>query len=110
MAISSLGETLVAEGTISTSGDNIVIPARPGARIIISKLLIQNNSVPTTTAIYKSGTTNKGRVLMQSLGDGINEMRDGSPDLRLGANEPFVINLSAANSTIYTVEYGLEPC
>ena len=63
---------LTATGTKSAAGDNTLIAA-PGAgkQIVISALILQNESATATTLIVKAGATAVMRCLAQNQGDGL---------------------------------------
>ena len=94
-------------GTAATSGDNTLIAAPGvGRQIVISGLVIQNESSTSTTAILKFGSTAKMRTLLVSQGDGI--VRDLEPAWEVGANTALVLNLSGANSHGYSISYWID--
>lgn len=99
----------VITGTISTSGNNTIIAA-PGVgyNIVISAITVQNESANATTIIVKSASTNKFRQLLQNQGDVFGRAWERGSEFELGENEALVINLSAANSCGYNVEYWIE--
>lgn len=98
-----------ASATISTSGDNTIISA-PGttSRIVYSKIRIQNKSGSATNIIIKNGSTQIDEIVTSATGDGIAEVYSPGFQPALDLNAALVFNLSAANSTSYTVWYYLE--
>ena len=96
-----------ATGTAATSGDNTLIAA-PGAgkQIVVSGLVIQNESSTSTTAILKFGATSIMRALFAFQGDGI--VRDVEPAWEVGNNAALVLNLSGANSHGYSIAYWID--
>jgi hypothetical protein len=102
-------ELLHDSAAISTSGDNEIIAA-PGAglRIVVSDVIIQNESSTATTALVKNGATTIKRILMQNQGDGIAFAFARGREWRLTANAALNVNLSGANSVGVSVSYYLE--
>jgi hypothetical protein len=97
-----------ATNTIATSGDNTLVAA-PGAgnRLVVKELIVQNESTTTTTAIIKSGATNRWRVRSgENAGLALSFAQD--EEWRLGDNEALIVNLSGANSHGYSVRYLTE--
>jgi hypothetical protein len=93
-------------GTINSSGDNTIIAAPGvGQRIFITAITIQNESTTTTTVLFKSAATTVRRLRCVADGDGISLQYSPGFELRLGANEAFILNLSGANAVGYSVEY-----
>lgn len=103
-----------ATGTIATSGDNIVIDISAvagylvGDKIVITSLIIQNESSTGTTALVKDGSSAIARVLGQNQGDGLALTFQPGLELRLSPDADLIVNLSDANSFGYTVFYYLE--
>ncbi len=96
-----------ATGTAATSGDNTLIAAPgSGKQIVVSGLVIQNESSTSTTAILKFGATSIMRALFASQGDGI--VRDVEPAWEVGNNAALVLNLSGANSHGYSIAYWID--
>jgi hypothetical protein len=100
---------LTATGTAAASGDNTLVAA-PGAgkRIVISALIVQNESATATTAILKDGSTAILRCLGQNQGDGLALHFAPERELRLSADAALVLNLSGANSHGYSVIYHVD--
>ena len=96
-------------GTKNASGDNTLIAA-PGAgmNIVVSSIVIQNESAIPTTILLKSGSTVLMRHLLQNQGDVFGRAWENGAELELGDNEALILNLSAANSHGYNVEYWTE--
>lgn len=104
-----------ATGTLSTSGDSapiVDVSAVPGYaagdRIVITALRIQNENGTANTVIIKDGATNVSRVYTESRGSGLDRQYALGRELRLSADTDLILNLSAANSVGYSVEYFLE--
>lgn len=102
----------------AAAGDNTIIAA-PGAgnRIHIVFLEYQNVSDTTLTCIHKSGSTalnGNGWKITGNSTDGVGgsyvfEGMPGHRVMRLGINEAFVINLSAAKACVGYVIYYIAP-
>jgi hypothetical protein len=108
--INTAEKTMVYKtGLISTPGDNTLIPA-PGVgnRLVISVFITQNESTSSTTLIWKSGNTALGRHVAETKSDGLAMILHPGRELKCGANEAFVLNLSSGNSTGYTLHYYVE--
>lgn len=92
-------------GTKADSGDNTVIAApAAGYALVLFYLHVQNETTTATTVLVKHGSTTVGRFLAQNQGDGW--LRDYSEcPVIMPAATALVVNLSAANSHGYTVEY-----
>lgn len=98
-----------ATGTAASSGDNTLVAApAAGYRLVIYDLQIQNESATATTCLIKSGSTTKRRFYGGAAGDGLLLMFPPGHEMRLGAAEALVLNLSGANSHGYTVRYMTE--
>ncbi len=95
--------------TEAASGDNTVLAA-PGAdwRIVITDLVVQNESATETTVILKDGTTSIWRGLLQNQGDALSLSFTPERYLKLTENTAFIVNLSAANSHGVSVYYFKE--
>ena len=100
---------LTATGAAAGSGDNTLIAA-PGAgkQIVVSSLILQNESATATTMIVKAGSTAILRVLGQNQGDGAALVFPPERCLLIGANAALVLNLSGANSCGYSVVYYVD--
>jgi len=100
---------LTATGTAADSGDN-TLAAAPGAsvRLVISALILQNESSSATTMIVKAGSTAILRALAQNQGDGLALNFPAERELVLPANTALVLNLSGANSCGYSVIYHVD--
>lgn len=96
-------------GTKNASGDNTLVAA-PGAglNIVVQAIVIQNESAVPTTILLKSGSTTKMRQLLQNQGDVYGRAWEDGSEWELGENEALVLNLSAANSHGYNIEYWTE--
>jgi hypothetical protein len=96
-------------GTTATSGDNTLIAAPgSGKQIVISQLILQNESATATTLVVKAGATAILRVLCQNQGDGLSQVYPPERCLAIGDNTALVLNLSGANSCGYTVLYYVD--
>jgi hypothetical protein len=95
--------------TTATSGDN-TLAAAPGAglQIVITSIVLQNESATATTMIVKAGATAVLRALGQNQGDGIALVFPPGQALALGANTALVLNLSGANSCGYSIAYYVD--
>ncbi len=100
---------LTATGTVAASGDNTLIAA-PGAgkRLIVSALILQNESAVATTMIVKGGATAVLRCLAQEPGDGLALHFAPQRELQLGPNAALLLNLSGANAHGYSVIYHVD--
>lgn len=103
-------EILFDTAAISTSGDNDIIAAPgTGKRIVLSSIIVQNESSTATTALLKDGaSTTFHRLLMQNQGDGLAFTFARGREWRLTENTKFVVNLSGANSVGVSVGYFVE--
>lgn len=98
-----------ATGTAASSGDNTIITApAAGNRLVIHELQVQLEAATATTILIKSGSTTIRRLYAGSQGDGILLQPDPGKEIRLGAAEALVLNLSGANSVGYSVRYTTE--
>jgi hypothetical protein len=95
--------------TTASSGDNTLVAA-PGAglQIVITALILQNESTTATTLIVKAGATAVLRVLCQNQGDGLALTFPPGQGLALGSNAALVLNLSGANSCGYSITYYVD--
>ena len=102
---------LEVSGTASSNGDNTIIaaPGTTGGRIVITDVVLQNESSTPTTMILKDGVggTVKLRCLAQNQGDGIAMVYAPDSRPKLTANTLLDLNLSGANSCGYTIGYYL---
>jgi len=114
--VTSLPDVEIAEKTITTqatteadSGDNTLV-AGPGSgqRIVVSSIVVQNESATATTILLKSGANTKRRALLQNQGDGVAWSFPPGREWKLGDNEALIVNLSGANSHGVTVDYYTE--
>jgi hypothetical protein len=100
---------LKATGTAASSGDNALIAAPgSGKQIVITGLLLQNESATATTMIVKAGSTAIMRVLGQQQGDGVALIFPTNAVLNIGDNAALNLNLSGANSCGYSVFYYID--
>lgn len=95
-------------GTISSSGDTIVIVA-PGTSISIhiTSLIIQLEGTTATTVLIKDGISTKKRILLQNQGDAFFKDWTAGQEFKLAASTAFILNLSGANTIGYSIEYYL---
>lgn len=95
--------------TINTINDNTIVAA-PGAglRIVVHELTIQQASATATTIIVKSGTTSKRTIPCLSQIDGFCFAPESGKEMRCGANEALILNLSVAQNVTYTLRYTVE--
>lgn len=102
-------ELSLLTSTTATSGDNTLIAA-PGAgrQIVITTLVLQNESATATTLIVKAGSTAIARVLCQNQGDGLTLTLPPEAPLALGSNAALVLNLSGNNSCGYSITYYID--
>jgi len=95
--------------TEADSGDNTLVAA-PGAgkRLVVTDILVQNESSTATTVILKDGSTSRWRSLLQNQGDAL--VLSFSPERywKLAANSALVLNLSGANSHGVSLYYFIE--
>lgn len=100
---------VLVTGTASTSGDNTLIAAQgSGVKIVVTAIMLQNESTSSTTYILKDGSTAKMRFLANNKGDGVAMALPLGREWKMTANTALVLNLSAANSTGYTIAYYTE--
>ncbi len=91
-------------GTKADSGDNTVIAApAAGYALVLLYLHVQNESSTGTTVLVKHGSTTVARTLLQAQGD--IWFREYECPVIMPAATALIVNLSAANSHNYTVEY-----
>lgn len=95
--------------TEAEEGDNALIAA-PGAgkRIVVTDIVVQNESATATTVILKDGSTSRWRALLQSQGDALSLSFSPERYWKLAANSALSVNLSAANSHGVNVYYFIE--
>jgi len=95
--------------TAASAGDNTLIAAPgSGVQIVISSLILQNESTTATTMILKAGSTAIMRILGQNQGDGLALVFPAERCLAIGDNAALVLNLSGANSCGYSIIYYLD--
>ncbi|MEO1390977.1 MAG: hypothetical protein AAFV85_26900 [Cyanobacteria bacterium J06634_6] len=105
---------LFATGTVSAVGDAIAIDisAAPGYtsgdKIVITALRIQNENGTANTVTLKDAATTIARVYTEAAGSGLDRVYAPGREMRLGADNDFILNLSAANAVGYSIEYFLE--
>lgn len=96
-------------GTKAASGDNELIAApAAGVRIVVTSVLLQNESATATTMLLKDGATAKMRCLGQNQGDGLLMTFPPGREWKLTAATALNLNLSGANSCGYSVQYYTE--
>lgn len=94
--------------TFATSGDNTIIAAPgSGQRLVVSDLIVQNESAVTTVSLVKAGATTHWRNRAAENG-GLALSFGMDEEWRLGDNEALVINLSGANTHGVSVRYYSE--
>ncbi len=108
-----------ATGTINTSGDNLIVDISAvsdyvaGKSIAIVGLRLQNesgNATIITLANDAGGSatrTDLSRVYTDTLGSGIDRHYTLSRELKLPADTDLLLNLSAAETVGYSIEYYL---
>lgn len=109
-AVSIATKTItVVANTFASAGDNTIVGApAAGNRLVVSSIVVQNESATATTILLKSGANTKRRALLQSQGDGVAWAFAPGREWRLGEAEALVLNLSGANSHGVTVDYWSE--
>lgn len=92
--------------TLAASGDTSIVAA-PGAgkRIYIKEFQVQSEAAVELVILLKSGTTAFRRFILPSKGDGVSMSYDSINGKYLAENVAFVINLSAADTINYYLEY-----
>ncbi len=96
--------------TCATAGDNSIVSA-PGAgkRIGVHRLKYQNEVATSNTVIVKFSTTAVDRTHMPNNGDGYVfqavDWREYRDFIFGGDNQALLLNLSAATTVGYTVDY-----
>lgn len=115
LAIDPSTKTLLfATGTTSTSGDNTAIDISAAAgytagdKIVVTAIRIQNENGTTNTVTVKNGSTTIARVYTEAAGSGLDRQYSIGREMRLTADADLLLNLSAANSIGYSIEYFLE--
>lgn len=99
----------VASGTKAVAGDNEIIAApAAGNRIVVSYLMAQLEADSPTTIIWKAGAADAYRLYAPSIGAALVKDFPAGREWRLPDGTALNLNLSAANSTGYTVEYRTE--
>lgn len=103
------GEKTRASVNISSSGDNILIPAITDGEIHVSQLLGGPDGAVTVT--IKCGSRTVG-VYNLSAGESITETSNvdqpGEPRFKCYQGENFIVNLSAATPFTGSVEYSYK--
>jgi len=110
VVVSMAEETLSwATGTKAASGDNELIAApAAGVRIVVTAILLQNESATATTMILKDGATAKIRCFGQNQGDGLLLKFSPGREWKLTAATALNLNLSGANTCGYSIQYYTE--
>lgn len=100
---------LYYSGIVSASGDTTAIVA-PGAgkRVVISDVIVQNESTAEVTCLVKNGATTIKRLLMTSKGNGVAWAFAAGREWRLSEDTALIVNLSSANSVGISFSYFLE--
>jgi hypothetical protein len=97
--------------TTASSGDNTVITGTPLKKIVLTSIILQNESVnPVTMILYDgaSPTTPLLRCLAEYQGDGIALVSPSDVRRKLTAGNSLILNLSGAYSCGYSIDYYLE--
>ena len=97
-----------ATASVSGSGDQTIIAA-PGAgkSIVISSLVLQNESATSTQMVLKAGSTAILRFLAHTQGMYLSKEYSPSRELKLPSNTALVLNLGGANACSYSIVYYL---
>lgn len=96
-------------GTVSSSGDNIIIAApSAGNRLIVCLIGCQLEGSTATTIIIKSGTNSHFRVRTVSDGDGLYLNLPAGQEWKLDEASALQFNLSTSSSIGYTIRYRVE--
>lgn len=100
---------LSVSGTAASNGNNTVIAAVNGARIVITDVVLQNESTTATTMILQDGAGGSAllRCLGQNQGDGIGMVYADDSRPATTVSNLLNLNLSGANSCGYTIGYYL---
>lgn len=104
----------VFSGSISTSGDNVIVAdasVAAGQEVVITYLLIQNATGNETLCLLESGessATEKGRLRTEAKTSGIATEFSFGNELVMNPGEGFVINLDAAEAHDVTCRYYLR--
>lgn len=100
---------LYATGTAGASGVNTLIAA-PGAgkQLKIVKLQLQNESSTATVAVLKFGTVAKWRIKTPADSTSLSAPIPDGSEWGVGTNLALVLDLGAANSHGYNVQYYVE--
>ena len=106
---STLGGSLSACGTVAATGNTTLIAA-PGAgfRIVLSYVMVQNESAAPTTILMGDNNGWYLRFLGQTQGDLLLVQLIPGREWRLSENSPLLINLSGANQIGYSIMYYVE--
>lgn len=96
-------------GTTAAAGQTTLVAA-PGAgvRIVVSSLMIQNESGTATTVHAQAGGASTMRALLQNQGNALSYSGLIGREWKLPANTALNVNLSGANSHGYSVIYYTE--
>jgi hypothetical protein len=97
-------------GTTAAAGQTTLVAA-PGAgvRIVVSSLMVQNESGTATTVTVQAGGAGTMRALLQNQGNALSYSGLVGREWKLPANTALNVNLSGANSHGYSVCYYTEP-
>jgi hypothetical protein len=102
-------DLLYATGTTAALGVTTLVAA-PGAgvRIVVSSLMVQNESGTATTVQLRAGGATAMRALLQNQGNAFSYAGLIGREWKLPANTALNLNLDGANSHGYTVIYYTE--
>ncbi len=103
---------LTVSGAAASAGDNILITGVADKQIVLTSIIMQNESTtPTTMILYDGPSTDAlplARCLGQNQGDGLAWSLAADERKKLRAGTGLVLHLSGANSCGYTIGYYLE--
>ena len=91
---------------INSSGDNTIVTAVTGYRVIIDKLLIIATGAVAVT--LKTGSTNLTGAMFFAASQELKLFKDADPWFTCNTSEAFIINLGAAVQVGGTIIYKLR--
>jgi hypothetical protein len=101
---------ITISGAVAVSGDNTLLAAQTGFKIVISSVILQSES--TTATLMKLTDGASGTVLVRCLGqnqgDGVAMVYQSDARKKGTASTALILNLGGANSCGYTIGYYLE--
>jgi hypothetical protein len=102
-------DLLYLTGTTAVAGQTQLVAA-PGAgvRIVVSSIMVQNESAVATTVQVQAGGAVTMRALLQTQGAALSGSFLAGREWKLPANTALNVNLSGANSHGYSVSYYTE--